>query len=540
MSHPKQSRQGAAPLDLIEEAVALLRLAPARTLVAYYVGTLPFVLGLLYFWADMSRGAFAWQHCSASALGVALLYVWMKCWHAVFADHLFRQLSGTAPVPWTGRRLGQLVVTQGLLQGTGLFVLPVAAVLMVPFGWCYAFYHNVSVAGDRPVGDARRHAWQLARVWPMQNHVVSALLWFFGSFVFLNVTITVLGLPWLLKILLGIESDFTMSLTATFNTTFLAVVSCGTYLCLNPLIKTVYVLRCFYGESRQTGADLKATLRSLAAAALVLLCCLAPAHANPEPSPANPELSAELDQSIDDTLNHPQYTWRLPRETEPAAAAEKNFLTRFLDWLEAQLKSWFRSLRRTMEKLVEWLSMILRRLFKPKQDDSSPDRNWETMIRRLTAVLIASVVAALALLIWRVWKRRRHRIVPAAAETILPAINIADETVLATQLPPDGWLEKARELIAAGELRLALRALYLASLAQLGEHELLVITKAKSNREYERELRRRAHGQDALVQAFGANVVAFEAAWYGLHDVTPEHLARFHHNLDILRGPHAR
>src|ERR1019366_9370994 len=34
---------------------------------AYYTGSLPFVLGFLFFWADMSQSAFAYDHCAPAA-----------------------------------------------------------------------------------------------------------------------------------------------------------------------------------------------------------------------------------------------------------------------------------------------------------------------------------------------------------------------------------------------------------------------------------------------------------------------------------------
>ena len=457
-------RSEIAALDLIEQAVAVLRAAPGRVWVAYYAGTLPFVLGLLYFWADMSRGAFAWQHCSAGALGVALLYIWMKSWQAVFAGAIHRQLLGTAAEPWTGARVGQLVVQQTLLQGTGLFVLPVTLVVMVPFGWCYAFYHNVSLYGDGGtprVRDVARTAWRQACVWAMQNHTVNALLWFFGVIVFLNVLMGVIVLPWLVKMLLGMETAFTLSPLATFNTTFLAVVAGLTFLCVNPLTKTVYILRCFYGESRQSGADLRAALR---AAVVFCFLCLIPAHAETEPSP---ELPAQLDSSIEQTLNQPEYTWRLPREAEPEASADKNFIARFVEWLRKKLAATFKAINRIVSRIIEW---IIRHLL-PKPKDSNPSslRSWEQALRVLTYLLIGVVLVALVWLIVVAWKRRQPKVVAALAVPDLRAINVADENILASQLPGDSWLEKARELAATGDYRLALRALYLASLAYLGQ-----------------------------------------------------------------------
>ena len=91
----RQAGRGA--LELLEEAVHLLRLVPAGVLLTYYVGALPFVLALLYYWADMSRGSFAADRAGAGAFVLALIFLWMKTWQAVFAAQLFNQ---------TGRRRG--------------------------------------------------------------------------------------------------------------------------------------------------------------------------------------------------------------------------------------------------------------------------------------------------------------------------------------------------------------------------------------------------------------------------------------------------
>jgi hypothetical protein len=89
--------------------------------------------------------------------------------------------------------------------------------------------------------------------------------------------------------------------------------------------------------------------------------------------------------------------------------------------------------------------------------------------------------------------------------------------------------------MAAGDLRLALRALYLASLAHLGQRELIVIAKFKSNHDYARELRRRAQAREALLAAFGENVSEFERAWYGMHEVTRDHFEHFNANVERIR-----
>src|SRR5438094_561854 len=85
MKAAKQLQQGQGAFELIEQAFHLLRLAPASILAGYYLGTAPFVLCALFFWSDMSRSAFAEQRLAGGALGLALLFFWMKTWQAIFA-----------------------------------------------------------------------------------------------------------------------------------------------------------------------------------------------------------------------------------------------------------------------------------------------------------------------------------------------------------------------------------------------------------------------------------------------------------------------
>ena len=87
-------RPAKSAVELYEQAVFLLRRAPASTLAAYYAGSIPFVLGFLFFWADMSQSAFAYDHCAPAALAVALLFLWMMYWQALFVRRLHAELSG--------------------------------------------------------------------------------------------------------------------------------------------------------------------------------------------------------------------------------------------------------------------------------------------------------------------------------------------------------------------------------------------------------------------------------------------------------------
>ena len=149
---PKRRTEGPGTIELVEEAVHLLRRAPAGLLALNAFGTLPFALAFLYFWAEMSRGAFAWEHAGRNALGVTLAFLWMKFWQTIFASELRARVAGQTPAPWTAKKCGQLALTQTALQPIGLFALPVAAVVVLPFGWAYCFFQNLT-ALRRGIGD---------------------------------------------------------------------------------------------------------------------------------------------------------------------------------------------------------------------------------------------------------------------------------------------------------------------------------------------------------------------------------------------------
>src|SRR5882762_1082239 len=191
-------RSDKSAFELIEEAVHLLRQSPADVLATYYLGALPFVLGLLFFWADMSRNAFAPRMLVGGALGLAVLFVWMKAWQAVFARQL-RALASNRPVPsMTLRRWMRILFTQSVLQPFGLFLLPLALLVFLPFGWAYAFFQNVTALdeGEEPgIGVLMNKARRQATLWPRQNHVAMLIMAGFAFFVFVNWCSVGLAIP---------------------------------------------------------------------------------------------------------------------------------------------------------------------------------------------------------------------------------------------------------------------------------------------------------------------------------------------------------
>ena len=56
-------------VEVLDEAIHLLRLAPAGALLSFYVGSVPFVLGFLFFWLDRGRITLARRHVRVSNPG---------------------------------------------------------------------------------------------------------------------------------------------------------------------------------------------------------------------------------------------------------------------------------------------------------------------------------------------------------------------------------------------------------------------------------------------------------------------------------------
>ncbi|MBN2308163.1 MAG: hypothetical protein JXR94_04285, partial [Candidatus Hydrogenedentes bacterium] len=490
----------------------------------------------------------------------------------------------------------------------GLFVLPAALITTIPFCWVYACCQNLTVLGDREEAEGAfrlrglfRRAWAEACRWPKQNHLVvwllspvllvtaaalflvmmpiaravepewSTTLLYLYAFMFLvavaplsplgvaiaaNIGMAIVIAPQLLRMLLGAETVFSRGAAHMMNTTYFAI-ACGVaYLCMDPVVKAVYVLRCFYGESVATGEDLKVALRRsiadravragmwILAAAVLLAPSMAVAQEDtgtpggagaaemgaPDASRPAGVAGADLDRAITEVIQQREYAWRMPRVAP--GEREQGAIARFMESVLSTVGEWIRALGRMIESVIEWIQDLF-----PEQRLHRGWNwgDWATTPRAVISVLLIALCCVLAVWLMRIWRRRR-RTVEVHAEIVAAAPDLEDEDTTADELPEDGWLALAQQLAADGQLRLALRALFLATLACLDSRELIRIAKFKSNRDYERELIRRAHAEPAVVAAFGQNMGLFESVWYGTHEITRSRLDAFVQNHERIRA----
>lgn len=515
-------------LALVEEAVHLLRRLPAADWLVWAAGALPWTVGVLWAWAYASWFAPAGAERAWLALGLVGLWVGLKTAQAGFCARLLARRAGRAP-----ERLGAAAVAGAQLrrQAVGVVGLPAAALAVLPWGWACAYFNNLSVTGAAAGG--RAEAWRRAQEWPGQNHL--GLLWIGGAAlaVWANAVGVVYLVPWLAKTLLGVDNLFATRGVTLLNSTVLAIATMLAWLVLDPLVKAFYTLRVFYGRARRTGEDLRGELavetetrRSPVGGARLIMGAMvvallagtgAEGRAESAPAPAGP---VEMEAALDEVLSRRDFRWSLPPAPrgETAARPAEGPVPGFVRVAVETLVEMGRAARRALDRFGRWMEDLLG----PRDRVSVTPGGGATgggvpgWVKGVLYALLGIAALALAWVVVLAWRQgRRPAVLTGGRPGGAAAPDLRDERVHAAQLPTDGWLALAEKQLAAGEWRLAWRALYLAQLARLAEDGLVTLARAKTNLDYERELERRAPARSELNAAFRGRRRAFESVWYG-------------------------
>lgn len=516
-------------IQLLEDALHLLRESRPGTVLCHWTGSAPFALLFLKFWNDITRPRTGDTVVLIEALGLAALFAWMNCWRAVFAGRLRRQLSGAPDPGWTSLRVWNLIATQSFLGATKLIIGPFAAIITFPLEGVVSFYRYAAVLADHleppeVIARSRRFARRSNR----QGWLLLPLLLLLQLAVAINVAAALAFLPMLVRMLTGFESAFTRSGEYfILNSLFLMLVLTVSWMAFDPFLQAVYCVRCFRAESLETGEDLRAGLRRLrpaapALAAVLALLALAPngvATISPK----------DLETAVQRTMQSHEYDWRLP--PEPGATAQKSWLVAITDRLIGSLRSVFQRIGEAVTRFFRWLIRKLQGVMPEPGEGALPTAG----MHRSMYVLLAAGALALGFLLWRYRKVRRRKSQPDMPEP-LTTVQLEAEDLTADRLAESQWLELAERCLRDRELRLALRAFYLADLAWLGNREFITIHAGKTNREYEIEMRRRTREVPEAGLDFTVNVAVFERAWYGLHDVTHEEIDEFRRRADRIKA----
>ena len=520
-------------IQSVEEATELLRRLPVAAWAWWFGGTLPFIGALLHFWNDMSRAATAWERVGSASFTLVLFYLFMKVSHAMFGDHLMRHLRGdVTPEPLTFRGKLRLVTSQALIHSLAPWLLPLSLAAMLPFGWAYAAFHNVSIlsvqilrSGGR-TRDILKHALLQSHYRQGQNHGVMFVLLLFSIAVWMNLFLGMLTFASLSTSVSGSENFLTRNPWFMLSTGVMAATICASYVICGPLVKAMYALRCFYGLSRKTGEDLVVKFRHATTAAMASLLLFMPLLAGGQESVASPD---ELQKRIEQVLQEDDFQWRMPRQEAPQ---QGGIISDFAKAMSEMLESAAKSIGKWIDDgIVKWLKEMMKKMGAGKDTVSHEEPQlsaWASSVEAIMWGLLVLLVIALLIVLYRQWRRLPPR--PLVIDTTPMPVNLESDAVVATQLPESEWMKLAQEKMQEGDYRLAMRALFLATLSHLGERRLIAVSRWKSNGDYRRELDFRARGRSALQEAFARSVRVFDWAWYGWHDVTRETLDDFMQN----------
>lgn len=475
-------------IDILEEAVSLLRSSTLDIAATYLAGAVPFTLGFLFFLADMSRSPYAFERLPYESLALAALFIWKNCWQAVFMAKLYYSVSPSearAIHPW------QAILTQATLQ-------PLSLLIPLPLPWITAFFRNAALYAALGRPDALAAARQQAVYDTRQNWGVLTIVAACSVVLFANVMATIVFIPQIGRSFLGIEGDLALAGVHIVNLTTASVAAAMTWLAVDPLLDAVYVLRCFYGESVASGADLLAAFKRAAALVAIVIFTFTSAHAQSTPSQSINE--KQLDRAIDQVVHQREFTWRSPHP-------------------EGEAPQWYQSAVKMVRETWDLITRKLEEWFTPARETRAAGNESPVSrktILALTAVIVALITAGLILFFM---KRKPPAVVVAQAVAAAAPVNLADESITADRLPEAEWLALANQSMANGEFRLALRAMYLAALNFLSARELVSIRRWKSGLDYSRELTRRSGSRANLPPLFNRSLAIFERGWYGRHDV---------------------
>jgi hypothetical protein len=286
------------PIDLIEEAIHLLRRAPIETYAFFLVGITPFVLCFFRFCSEMSYSKFAETYLPGFASTLALSYLWMKAFQYVACRQLVLVYTRDFSNQRTFGRILRSCVHQAAIHPFGLIAKPMAALaaipgfltfvplLMLPASIIFSFFQNASILITGERGDFAK-CWRLSVIRGRTAASLLLLSLFLRIVVFLNVYTTIGILPYLLKALFGVDTFLSRDFRWLISFSYLVGIGLISYFAVDLLIKAIQVIQVCRTEAQTTGQDLQRSLMSLTAAKrgrapsrfnslLVLVCLIIP------------------------------------------------------------------------------------------------------------------------------------------------------------------------------------------------------------------------------------------------------------------------
>jgi len=551
-------------LEALERGFALFKSTFAWEAWRYYSGAAPLVLCCIPMWVvngqiRLSDGVLVAE--AALLTGAYLLRAWSVSNYMLrVRERAFgvprSTPEGVSPQP---AAIGRLLVWKIVLSAAALVGLTTFA----GAPWCYSACQFASLEARED--GSQRHTigscLALASQWFGGGLLLFLMLFPLWITVWLNGLIVALLVPQLLHSILGVNTLLStpMGMFALFRSSaFWLSLFAGTWLALDPIVKCSFVVVYQHLQARREGDDLRGLLASLpreqqkkaqiiasAAAggrvAIGALVVLAAILAGTSPMASARAAQAALTRS---SMETPEETAREAQIQKLRRALDKESRRAIYRWHDTEHPSpptWFDKL---LDKIQErsqraWNAFqnFLRKLW-PRGLNLSPGKEkggtWKLKDLRLWLTLIAILTIGAGVMLFWLRRQREAAVQLSIPLATAPLLDLSDGTV-ASERSEDEWFALADRLEREGELRLALRSVYLGLLAGLAQREWLTIRRDRTNRDYLDEFTRRwrrrpqaaLERRTEIPERLRGSLRQFDRVWYGSHLPTPEAVAAY-------------
>ena len=535
--------EGISATKCVEKSIYILKKNFWSVIPVYNLGTVPFLIGIIYFINDMHLRSDAVQLLPMHSFILALLFLWKNIFQTLFCRKIMHILtSSNTEDEFSLKDFFRIILHQGILQPPLLLINFVAITIGVqPVVFAYNGAFMIKDSFERKslknsIVESSIHSMQFLK----QNCIIYFFIFIFSVMVVLNAGVLFFLIPRLLKIFFGFDTPFSsyssleFLVNLIFNSTFWSIIFSIAYISSDPLIKTAYTIRYFYAESLKKGYDIKAELTSFKMKSLVIILFIAiipntifsneTSSQNIKLEKSSQEIlnkSEDLKKQINKVLEQREFAWRLPSEKDEN---KNNFISNFL-----------KNIIKTADEWINAIYDVFYKIFPPDNDKNGNFlRTVFSFLNNLLIVIAAVLIVTTVLLYVLKYSKRKNGELLENIEIKKSEPDLSEEDISAEQFSLSEWLSIAYKMIKNKNYPYAVRAFYLATLSSLAEEHLITLSSDKTNHEYLNELHRRCHYNPHRIKIFSENLNIFEKVWYGSHSLSDDDFATFRENLNAL------
>jgi hypothetical protein len=546
-------------LEALEQGFALFRSTFGSEAWRYYSGAAPLVLCFIPVW--VLNGQIRLSNGSLMAEGALLTGAYLlRAWSVASYMQRVRERAFGVPRPSPVGALAQLAATGRLI--TWKIVLSCAALVgLTTFAgatWCYGACQFASLEARED--GSRRHTLggciALSSQWFGGGLLLFLMMLPLWSAVWLNGLIVAVLVPQLLHSILGVSTLLSTPMgmyALSRSSAFWLSLFAGAWLALDPIVKCSFVVVYQHLQSRREGDDLRGLLASLprenqkkaemlastAAGGRVTASALVVLGAMLAGASSLPAARAEMTSSIAETAVHTPREAQIQKLQRALDEESQRAIYRWHDAEHPSPPTWFDKLLSKIGQRIDRIWSAVEKFFGklwPKGLNLTPGDEkgggWKLKdVRLWLAVIAVLTIGAGAVLFWL--RRRREAAEQLSIPMAVAPLPDLNDAAVASERSEDEWFALADRLEREGDLRLALRSVYLGLLAGLAQRQWLTIRRDNTNRDYLNEFTRRWRRRPQaaverrleIPEKLRGSLRQFDRVWYGSDVPTREAVA---------------